>query len=304
MSDTQVKTAANPLYADSLETRRRTINWKNIGLERKVSADIYFYLLSASWGKLLAISFSGFVIINLLFALLYYLDLEGIANARPGSFADAFFFSVQTFSTIGFGAMSPQSAYTHLLVTLESFAGLIAVALATGLIYAKFSKPTAAIQFSDVAVLHDRNGVPYLHMRLANQRMGEIVNASVKASISVAEVTAEGSQLRRIRQLPLVNEHIPLFTLNWTAMHKIDENSPLNGIAEMEPEERPLFFIILTFEGMDSTMLQTVQARHFYRPQDILIGRQYKDMVLMVDEELTLDHRNLAETEPIGTIAN
>ena len=300
MDEIKFETLANPLHADVLEARRRKITWRNIGLERRISADIFFYLLAASWMKLLGIAFVGFVLINLLFALLYLFNLEGVANAEAGSFADAFFFSVQTFSTIGFGAMSPQSIYTHVLVTVESFAGLVAVAVMTGLIYAKFSRPVAAIRFSDIAVIHDRDGVPYLHMRLANERVGEIVNASLKASISVAEVTAEGSQLRRIRRLPLVTESIPLFTLNWTAMHEIDENSLLYGMVEMPPEERPPFFIILTFEGMDSTMLQTVQARHFYRPQDIILNRQYEDMLAMTDDkELTLNHQNLAKTVPV-----
>ena len=208
---------------------------------------------------------------------------------------------MQTFSTIGFGAMSPQSLYTHALVTAESFAGLVAVALATGLIYAKFARPTAAIRFSEIAVLHDRNGVPHLHMRMANERQGEIVNATIAASISIAEVTAEGSQMRRIRKLPLVTESIPLFTLNWTAMHEINEQSPFYGLAEMAAEERPPFFVILTFEGTDATMLQAVHARHVYLPQDIVLERQYKDMLYMSEEEgLLLKHHNLGETVAMG----
>lgn len=302
MNEPSMQTAANPLHMEELNSRSRTgFTWQNVGLERSIAADIYFYLLAASWRKLLAVSFTGFLIINLMFATLYWFDLEGVANAQPGSFADAFFFSVQTFSTIGFGAMSPQSVYAHALVTVESFAGLVAVALATGLIYAKFSRPTAAIEFSEVAVIHDRNGVPHLHIRFANERRGEIINATIKASTIITEVTNEGSTLTLVRPLPLVTEDIPLFTMNWTAMHRLDENSPFYRITEMAPEERPVFFIVLTFEGMDSTMLQTVQARSFYRPQDILLHRQYKDMVSRNEAgQFEVNHQNLSKTEPVG----
>lgn len=301
MSETEFETLANPLLAEQLDRNRRTFDWRNVGLERKVSADIFFYLLAATWGQLLAISFSGFVLINFLFAALYYFDLEGIANAQVGSFADAFFFSVQTFSTIGFGAMSPQSAYTHMLVTVESFAGLVAVALATGLIYAKFSRPVAAIRFSDVAVVHDRDGVPHLHMRFANERKGEIINATLEASILVTEVTAEGNQMIRTYELPLLKKTVPLFVMNWTVIHEIDEQSPFYQILQAEADERPPFFIILTVEGMDSTLLQTVQARHMYWPQHVVLNRQYEDMMTTTDEgEILLDHRNLGVTVGMG----
>ena len=301
MSETEFETLANPLLAEQLDRNRRTFDWRNVGLERKVSADIFFYLLAATWGQLLAISFSGFVLINFLFAVLYYFDLEGIANAQVGSFADAFFFSVQTFSTIGFGAMSPQSAYTHMLVTVESFAGLVAVALATGLIYAKFSRPVAAIRFSDVAVVHDRDGVPHLHMRFANERKGEIINATLEASILVTEVTAEGNQMIRTYELPLLKKTVPLFVMNWTVIHEIDEQSPFYQILQAEADERPPFFIILTVEGMDSTLLQTVQARHMYWPQHVVLNRQYEDMMTTADEgEILLDHRNLGVTVGMG----
>lgn len=301
MSETEFETLANPLLAEQLDRNRRTFDWRNVGLERKVSADIFFYLLAATWGQLLAISFSGFVLINFLFAVLYYFDLEGIANAQVGSFADAFFFSVQTFSTIGFGAMSPQSAYTHMLVTVESFAGLVAVALATGLIYAKFSRPVAAIRFSDVAVVHDRDGVPHLHMRFANERKGEIINATLEASILVTEVTAEGNQMIRTYELPLLKKTVPLFVMNWTVIHEIDEQSPFYQILQAEADERPPFFIILTVEGMDSTLLQTVQARHMYWPQHVVLNRQYEDMMTTTDEgEILLDHRNLGVTVGMG----
>ena len=138
------------------EHTQRGPMWEVAGLDRKPLSDFYYYLISASWSSLLALAFGGYFIINLIFAALYYFGLDGVANAQPGSFSDAFFFSVQTFSTIGFGAMSPQSPYAHFLVTIESFAGLIAVALATGLIFSKFARPTAAISFSDNILIYNQ----------------------------------------------------------------------------------------------------------------------------------------------------
>ncbi|MCA9982414.1 MAG: hypothetical protein KDD89_16325, partial [Anaerolineales bacterium] len=183
---------------------RRTVEWHNVGLQRAYLADIYYYLLAASWRKLLGWAFVSYVAINFLFSLLYFIGLDGITGAQPGSFSDAFFFSVQTFSTIGFGAMSPNSPYTHVLVTIESFAGLVAVALTTGLIFAKFSRPTAALRFSEKAVIHDRDGVPHLHLRIVNERQNEILNAHLTASVLIEETTNEGHTMRRIYRLPLV----------------------------------------------------------------------------------------------------
>ena len=120
------QTDSNTTMKNRPEYAARKPSWTIIGFERKPLSDLYYYLIAASWGSLLGLAFGGYVLINLFFAALYYFDLEGVANAQPGSFSDAFFFSVQTFSTIGFGAMSPQSPYTHVLVTIESFAGLIA----------------------------------------------------------------------------------------------------------------------------------------------------------------------------------
>ena len=280
------------------EARRRLPRWEIDGIKHKPLADLYYYLIAVSWTNLLALSFGGFVLINLLFAVLYFVGLDGVSNAQPGSFSDAFFFSVQTFSTIGFGSMSPNSIYTHALVTIESFAGLVAVALATGLIFAKFARPNAAVDFSEKILIHNRDGVPHLHFRLANQRVSEIYNMQVKLSAAIREETSEGHQITRNIILNQVRDEVPLFTANWTSMHRIDENSPLYGITEENIHDRIMLFIV-TIEGTEGTLMQTVQAGYFYRSSDVLFNQRFIDMLTFdADRGALLLHGNLNKTEP------
>lgn len=279
---------------------QRQIQWRNIGLNRSYLVDIYYYLLATSWRKLFGFAFVSYLLINLLFGMLYFWDLGSINGARPWYFSDAFYFSVQTFSTIGYGAMSPTSLYTHTLVAIEAFIGLVSAALITGIIFAKFSRPTAALRFSEKAVVHNVNGVPHLHLRLANERQSEILNAHVTLSALIEETNNEGMTMRRVNRLPLVRDDIPLFAMAWTLMHPLDESSPLEGLSAKNINDR-LLLIIVTIEGAEATFMQTVQTHHFYRPQDIEFERQYKDMILPgADGIMELHHKNLHRTEPFG----
>ncbi|NET73983.1 MAG: ATP-sensitive inward rectifier potassium channel 10 [Sphaerospermopsis sp. SIO1G2] len=286
------------LEENQKEEALRRPQWEITGLDRKMFMDLYYYLIAAPWSTLLGLAFGGYLIINFFFAALYFFGLDGIANAQPDSFSDAFFFSVQTFSTIGFGAMSPQTPYTHLLVTIESFAGLVAVALGTGLIFAKFARPTAAVKFSKKMLIHNRDGVPHLHLRFANQRVSEIYNVRIGVSVLVDEYTSEGHNIRRNHRLPLQAEDVPLFTLNWTAMHKIDENSPLYGVTA-ETISKRVFFFIITLEGTEATLMQTVHASYFYRPNDVVFDHMYQDMVEFSGKTMVLNHEQLDKIEPI-----
>jgi inward rectifier potassium channel len=221
-----------------------------------------------------------------------------VANARPGSFLDAFFFSVQTFSTIGYGSLGPSSLYADILVTIESFIGLVSVAIGTGLIFAKFARPSARIAYSNVAVIHEHNGVPTLQFRIANERTSEMLNASIKASILMEEVTAEGQMMRRFHELQLVRDSIPMFSLAFVMMHQITEDSPLYGLTPDNIHDH-LLLLITSFEGTDTTFLQTVQARYLYRPQQIRFNEQFVDLIgRTADGRLLIQHEKLNETKP------
>lgn len=231
-----------------------------------------------SWVKFFALIVGGYFAVNIAFALAYLAGGDGIENARPGSFADTFFFSVQTMATIGYGAMYPKTAYANLLVTLEALLGLLGVAMATGLMFARFSRPTARVLFSQVAVICLYNGVPTLMFRAANQRHHKIVEAQIRVSLLWEEVTAEGHHLRRFYDLDLARSQSPIFALSWLVMHPIDANSPLLGETSASLLERDAQLIVI-LTGLDETVSQTVHASHLYLPADLRWNRRFVDIL-------------------------
>src|SRR3954469_10899416 len=191
--------------------------------------DFYHGVLTASWPVFFAQLAGFFLSVNLVFALLYTADRGGIANARPGSFADAFFFSVQTLGTLGYGVMAPRSLYTNLLVTAESFTSILIVALYTGVIFARFSRPFARVIFSKVAVVAPFDGVPTLMFRAANQRGNSILDGHIAVSLAGNYRTIEGVSMRRFQELKLLRSSNPLFALSEPVAHPIPPASPLYG---------------------------------------------------------------------------
>ena len=197
---------------------------------RATRTDLYHALLTASWGVLFALLAGAYAVFNLVFALLYRLQDGSIFNAKPGSFMDAFFFSVQTMATIGYGDMHPATLYANLLVTVEVLLGLTGFALATGLVFARFSRPTARIMFSRYAVVTTHDGRRMLMFRAANQRRNRILEARASLMLVRNEWTKEGTVMRRFYDLKLTRSHNPTFALTWTVMHPIDGESPLKGV--------------------------------------------------------------------------
>ncbi|MBD2772996.1 ion channel [Iningainema tapete] len=240
--------------------------------------DLYHLLLTLSWPKFLALVCSGYFITNALFALAYIAAGDGIANARPGNFLDAFFFSVQTMATIGYGAMYPKTAYANALVTAEALLGLLGVAMATGLMFARFSIPRARVLFSRVAVITPYNGMPTLMFRVGNERENWILEAQLNVTLVRSEITLEKEAMRRFFDLQLVRKHSPLFALTWTVMHTIDESSPLYGLTpEMMLEDN--MEIVVTFTGLDETVSQTIHARHSYISEEIFLNMRFVDIL-------------------------
>jgi len=249
--------------------RRERVRW---------SEDAYFLLITRSWPWLLAVLAGLYVGVNVLFALAYLACGDCIENARAGSFADAFFFSVQTLATIGYGTWAPRTFGGHVLVVVEAFAGLLGFALATGLAFSKFSRPTARVLFSAVAVVAPRDGVPCLMFRMANERGNQIVEAEVHAVLARDETTAEGESVRRFHDLTLLRRRNALFALTWTAVHPITPASPLadatpEGLASSEAE------IVVSLVGLDETVSQTVHARHVYPASAVRWGVRFADVV-------------------------
>lgn len=236
---------------------------------------------------------------NILFALLYWPGVSGLANARPGSFMDAFFFSVQTLSTVGYGYLAPQSLYINCVMVLESLFGFLFTAICTGLIFAKFSRVRARVLFSQKAVIHKQDNQRILSFRAANQRHAEIVDASVKLALTRDEKTAEGHYLRKIYDLPLRRDTSPLFALVWNIMHVIDENSPLYG-QTAEDLAQSNSILLLTFSGIDDHLSQTLYARYAYNHVDIVQGYRLTDIIeTRADGRRVVNYERFHQIEPM-----
>lgn len=270
-----------------------------IGVPKRPLSDLYHALMTISWAAMLGLILCWYVLLNLLFALLYLLGGDCIQGAQSGAFGDAFFFSVQTFATIGYGTMAPTSTYAHILVTGEAFVGMLTAALATGLMFAKFSKPTARVLFANVAVVSPRNGVPHLMFRLANQRGNQIVEARLQVALARWERTLEGETMRRFYDLELVRQQNIIFALTWTAMHAIDERSPLFGATAQSLMDEGAEFAV-SFVGLDETMSQTVHARWSYRPEEILWNHRYTDIIsILPGGKRRIDYRLFHDTHAV-----
>ena len=270
-----------------------------LGLDDSRLTDLYHSLMRASWPRLLAGVVLMFIATNAVFAAAYMLD-QGIENARPGSFGDAFFFSVQTMATIGYGQMSPASVTANILVSIEALIGLLALAMITGLIFAKFSRPSARVRFSKVAIVSNRDGVPSLQFRMANLRANRIVDASARVVFARQEKTLEGEEMRRFYDLKLQRDRSSLFIYSWTAIHPITEDSPISGVSR-EAMEAASAEIIVSVTGLDETFAQTIHARHAYRPDDLLWDHRFVDILARGPNGLmSIDYTHFDDVTPVA----
>jgi len=246
---------------------------------RRNPRDIYHWLLTVSWRLFALLGLTAYLASNAVFAGLYLLDPQGISGARPGNFADDFFFSVQTIGTIGYGVLAPRDLYANVVMTAENFFGLSFVAVATGVIFARVSRPTARVMFSRNALITRYDGHPTLMFRAANERANRVLEAEVTVSLTRDNVTAEGKVMRRFQDLKVVRARSPLFALTWTVMHVIDKDSPLRGV---NPEQLAAdgAQILVVLSGMDETFAQRIHARHSYVPSDIVWNRHFADVIL------------------------
>jgi len=264
--------------AQRILDRDGRLNIERLGAPPGFFGDLYHFLLISSWLRVLTLFILSYVGANALFAVLYVLGGDSIDGARPGSLADAFFFSVQTMATIGYGHLVPRTLWAQVLVTIESFVGLMGLALATGVVFGKFSRPTARVLFSRYAVITTRDGAPCLMFRMANQRGNQIVEARIHVVLARDETTFEGETLRRLYDLKMARAEHALFALSWTAVHLLTKDSPLFGVtpeslAANEAE------IIVSLTGLDETFAQTVHARHSYVADEIICGARFVDIL-------------------------
>jgi len=284
-----------PRYA-TLTSARKDVHI--VGAEAGGIRDLYHGVLTIPWWGFFLFMLGAFLSANAIFAFLYWLDPTGVAGAHPHSFADDFFFSVETLSTIGYGGMTPKSLYANVVMTAEAFVGLGLVAVATGLIFARVSRPTARVMFSRVALITAFDGLPSLMFRAANQRGNQILEAQASVSLFSEVITVEGERMRRFQDLELVRSRQPMFTLSWLLIHRIDGSSPLHGHTA-ESLQAIGAELVVALNGVDDVFAQRIYARHSYLPDEILWDRQFAD-VLTVDDEgrRVVNYYNFHEVKP------
>jgi inward rectifier potassium channel len=276
--------------------RAGTADIKRIGLKRTGVRDAYHYLMTMPVGWLLLTLVSIYLLANAMFALIYLLIPGSIAHARPGDFTDAYFFSVQTMATIGYGALLPEGLAGNMVATAETVFGMLTVALSAGVVFARVSRPTARMMFSEIAVIGQRNGKQTLMFRVANRRRNQIVEAEIHVAVLRRERTDEGEDIRRFYDLKLERNRTPIFALSWTVIHLIDEHSPLYGLTKeaLRAEEAE---IICSINGIDETFAQSVYARYGYAADDIRWNTRFADIMLQNDDgSRSIDYRRFHDT--------
>ncbi|REE20589.1 inward rectifier potassium channel [Paraburkholderia sp. BL27I4N3] len=268
------------------------------GMPTPLWQDLYHRALVVRWPVFFVSLGVLFLLLNTTFAALYMLGNAPIANQFPAGFGGAFFFSVETLATVGYGDMHPQTVYAHWIATLEIFVGMSSIALATGLIFARFSRPHAKIIFARYAVIRPLDGRMTLMVRSANARQNVIAEARARLRILRTETTVEGYTLRKLYDLTLVRDQHPVFKLGWTVMHIVDETSPLFGETAETLNKRGTL-LLLTLEGIDESTSQTMQARHTWSCDQIFWQHRFVDIMTEKDGVSHIDYAHFSEIVPL-----
>lgn len=264
----------------------------------------YTLLLGMRWGPFFAVTLAAYLLLNLAFALGYFALGPGALSETPASgparLLAAFFFSVQTFGTIGFGHVYPVTLAADALVTLEAFVGLMAVALVTGMLFARFSRPRHRVLFSDRAVIAPYRGGRALMLRLVNGRHGNLTDVSAEVVLSLRALPGEPGAARsglgrQFHALPLERSRVTFFPLAWTVVHPITLDSPLSALDDASLRSREAEVLVVV-RGVDETAQQPLQARTSYHASEILWERAFASMYVRERGALAVDARRLHDT--------
>ncbi|HZZ59751.1 MAG TPA: ion channel [Roseiarcus sp.] len=267
------------------------------GLEGNLWKDVYHNAMTASWPAFIAALAAAFIALNLVFALIYDLGEKPVADAREG-LADLFFFSVETTSTVGYGDMHPQTDYGHIVATAENFIGMMLLAMMTGLVFARISRPRARIIFARNPVVATYNGVPTLMFRLANARSNFISEATAKTWMIGPSVSQEGRRFVGFQPMRLIKSENPTLALSWTLFHPIDADSPPFAVSDQTLAASETNFVV-SIVGFDETSGQTVHARDVFGAQDVRFGHEYEDIIWVDDRGLRhIDYSKIDSSRP------
>ena len=266
-----------------MKVRDNAFDLHKTGVQEFDWRDPYHLAVTITWPVFAGLAFGGLLVVNAVFALLYVLKAGAVQNLPSGDLARAFFFSLETLATVGYGEMAPQSLYGHFIAGVEIVVGMAWIAIFTGLLFVRFSRAQSKILFADKIVVARHNGLPTLMVRIANGRMTMLSHASARLAILIAEHSSEGYASRNVYDLRLVRDTMPIFPLTWTMMHVIDETSPLHGLGAEDLKIKDIRFF-LAVEARDAALGQMVQDLGAYRPHQVAFGYRYVDAVT-VDEQ-------------------
>lgn len=280
-----------------------TFNVRRTGLPLLSSLNLYHFLLSMSWRTFLLLVLLLYFVSNVVFGAFYASFgtsalVDTSAEPMANMFVRGFFFSVQTFATIGYGTIHPVGVVPNLLVTIESYYSLIANALITGVVFARFARPTAKVIFSEVAVIAPYRGIEGLMFRLVNGRNNQLIEVEIKVMFA-RFVNENGRSVRRFDLLELERRKVTFFPLAWTVVHPIDEASPLFGLGN-DDYIRTDAEILILLTATDETFAQAVHTRSSYKPHEIRCGHKFVNIYNEVEdgEPISIDIRKLSQIKP------
>jgi inward rectifier potassium channel len=266
------------------------------GLNLNFWADISHRCMTASWPAFIGGAAMVFVAFNAFFAFFYWIGDQPISNVPGGDYIDYLYFSIETLSTAGYGDMHPQTHYGHFVATVELFTGIFSMSVMTGLVFARFSRPSARLLFAENPVISDHEGHPTLMIRLANERHNIISNANARLWLFKNIISKEGQSFRRFYELPLSRNESPALALSWTLFHIIDETSPLYGLTAEDLEANNIALVVVV-SGYDVVAAQTVHARKTYEHPTIRIGHRYAEILNTTEDgRLRVDYGRFHDT--------
>jgi inward rectifier potassium channel len=268
------------------------------GLANSFWTDLYYRSMTVYWPVFFGTAAAIFVALNAVFAFLYWLGKDPVANVADNEPLGLFYFSIETLATVGYGDMHPQTNYGHIVATVEIFTGMCFLAVLTGLIFARFSRPRARFIFADHPVITVHQGQPTLMIRMANARNNTISQATARLWLFRVETTLEGYEFRRYHELLLDRHEHPTFTLSWSVFHTIDETSPLYRMtaADLAAVEGSL---ALNVGGFDNSSAQQLFARRIYAHDEIRWNHRYIDITRTSKEgRLMIDYSLFHEIMP------
>jgi inward rectifier potassium channel len=279
------------------------VRYTQLNIATREWRDLYHWILTLTWPGFAALVLGGYLSLNFIFAALYFSDSSCIADMKAGSFSDAFFFSVETLATVGYGHMYPATFFGHVVSTLEIMVGMFGMAVTTGVIFVRFSRPSARFEYSRCMVLSAFNGKSALMFRVANLRHQAMAEAEFRLMLIRKEkVREEAKPVRRFYSLPLQFDRAILFPAALTLRHIIDEESPLHGASAEDLQANDSRFLV-SVVCIDTVIPSPIQSQNGYTAREVLFGRRFVEISREVDSEtVEIDYARISDTEPAASL--